>query len=136
MGLAERRAIKAFQEETLPELIEQISEVLGFKPEVSLDYDALAEDGMDHLYQNAWPKVYFEPAIEALKSICADDMGKEAAAESLKSISIVSEKDNVYPEYFASLADGVLKLDHKPFSNIDHVDRRAEALQQVLEDSL
>ncbi len=88
----------------------------------------MAEDGYDHLYAEAFPKVYFQPATQAFEGICIDDMGKEAMQSSLKKIVIQNAGDITSAPKWATFADGVLTLDHKPCSNIDYIDDRAKSL--------
>jgi len=136
MGLAEKRVIKSFQEGTFKELVKKINTVAGKKLAVEVDWDSLAEDGMSHLYEDSWSKVYFEPVITALTSVCADDMGKKAVAGNLNKIVIKNEAGNFSPRSFSNFENKILTLDHKPTSNIDDVKDRAEKLQEVLENGL
>lgn len=136
MGLAERRVAKAFQENEYENFLSEIKEVIGKDVEVDVNWDSLSEEGMSHLYEEAWAKVYFEPVKEALKSICSDDMGKEALNESLTKIIIKNEGDIHYAGKWSSFEGNVLTLDHKPTTNIDQIDDRAKAVQTLLENSL
>ncbi|MDO5977334.1 hypothetical protein [Flavivirga spongiicola] len=136
MGLAEKRVVKAFQEGTYKELESKILETLGKQIEIEVNWNSLAKDGMSHLYEEAFPKVYFFPLIKALENICADDMGKEAIAESLNKI-VIEHKDNEgNTRAWSSFSGGVLTLDAAPTTNIDLVSNRAESLQELLENSL
>jgi len=136
MGLTEKRALKAFQDNKLPEIIKNINEVAGKNIEIIIDWDSIMANDHDHLFEDAWNKVYFISIVEALKGIAIDDMGKEAIAEGLDKIVIKNLDNNYYPDDWSSLQDKVLSLNHKPFSNIDNTDKRTEALQKVLEDNL
>ena len=86
--------------------------------------------------QTAWPKVYFEPLIAALKKVSVDDMGREALREALREgvqkIVFCNRSDSHVRDHF-SLEGGVLTIDHKPFSNID---RGAADREQWIEDVL
>jgi len=136
MGLAERRVIKSFQENEYQKFLAEVREVVGKDVDVDVQWDSLAEDGMSHLYEEAWVKVYFEPVKDALKSICSDDMGKEAITESLGKIIIKNEGDIHYAGKWSSFDGNVLTLDHKPTTNIDQINDRAKAVQTLLENNL
>ena len=73
MGLAERRALKEYQEQEFIKLVDQIQRVAGFDVELDVEWDALAEDGMSHMYSENLTKVYFTPLIEGLQAITVDD---------------------------------------------------------------
>ena len=136
MGLKERRALQSFQENDYKKLESKIFEIANKTLEMEIDWNSLALDGMDHLYETALPKVYFLPIITALENICIDDMGKEAIAESLEKIIIQNRKDNHVAEQWATFQNKTLTLDFKPFSNIDKINERTEALQEILENNL
>jgi len=136
MGLAERRVVKSFQEGTFKKLEKKINTAAGKTLAIEVDWDSLAEDGMSHLYEDSWSKIYFEPVIAALKNICSDDMGKEAVSDSLDTIVIKNKAGNFSPREWSSFKKKTLTLDHKPTSNIDDVKSRTEKLQEVLENGL
>ena len=136
MGLAERRIAKAFQENEYQNFLKEIKDVVGKDVEVDVAWDTLQVDGMSHLYEECWPQVYFQPLVAALKSICEDDMGKEAIADELSKVIIKNEEGISSESRWASFADKTLVLDHKPTTNVHYVDARAKKLQQLLEDSL
>jgi len=136
MGLAERRAIKAFQDEQYPELKKAIDKIVGFDVKIDVQWDSLAEENMAHLYAEAFPKVYFSPLIEALRAIAADKMGKDALKASLKSIVICNVAHNYSANYAIAFENGVLKIDHEPVTNVDDVEERRSAIVALLEKSL
>jgi len=136
MGLAERRVAKTFQENEFEQFLAEIKEVVGKDVQVDVNWDSLSVEGMSHLYEEAWAKVYLEPVKEALKSICSDDMGKEAINDSLEKIVIKNEGDIHYAGKWSSFESKVLTLDHKPTTNIDQISDRAKALQTLLENNL
>ena len=136
MGLKENRFTKTFQEEQFPQLKAQIIEAAGFDVPLNIEWANLFEDRFLHLYNDSYPKIYFLPFIEALTSITADDMGKEALAESLKEIHITNTKDHHNPSNAFSISNGILTLDHSPILNADDVDRRTKVLVDLLENNL
>jgi hypothetical protein len=138
MGLTERRAQKEFVDSLFPALKAQIDKAAGFDVAVEVDWESLTVADYSHLYKECWPKVYFEPTVEALKAICVDDMGKDALKAKLKKIVIHNKHDISYGDRWASFDDGsgTVTLDHNPVSNIDDVKERKEGLQKLLESKL
>ena len=133
MGLKEKRAVKSFEENSYPELKAKITDTVGFDLEIEVHWDTLAQDRMEHVYEDSFPKVYFQPVIQAFEDICQDDMGKEALQEVLKKIVIKNEAGIWSADKWASFADGVLTLDHDPTTNADNVSARQESLLAAVE---
>ncbi|MCP3102071.1 hypothetical protein LZ198_24695 [Myxococcus sp. K15C18031901] len=133
MGLAERRAAKQFEETTLPQLKQALNDAARFDVPVKVDWATLIQDDYAHLFEEAWPKVYFAPLIEAVKTFAEDALGREFLHGALKQVVIKNVAGNSSGSSFASFVDGVLTLDHEPFSNIDDVYDRREGIQRVLE---
>jgi len=136
MGLAEKRVLKSFQEGAFIKLEKKINTAAGKILAIEVDWDGLSEDGMSHLYEDSWSKVYFEPVLAALKSVCSDDMGKEAVAERLDKIVIKNKKGNISPKEWSKFENKTLTLDHKPTTNIDDINERTAKLKEVLENGL
>lgn len=135
MGLSEKRAIKDFQDKVFPGLKKQVDQAAGFDVKMDVQWDTLAVADMSHLYKDSFTKVYFTPLIDALKSICSDDMGKEGLQKQLKKVVISNTKGVYYGDRF-TFEDGVLLLDHEPCTNVDHLDERRDGIKTVLEKSL
>ncbi|MBQ4915623.1 hypothetical protein J8L85_14300 [Maribacter sp. MMG018] len=136
MGLKEKRFTKTFQEEQFPQLKTQIIEAVGFDVPLAIEWETLFEDRFLHLYNDSYPKIYFLPLIEAFKAITADEMGKEALAESLREVRITNTKDHHNPTNAYSFAEGVLTVDHSPILNADNVEERVKVLTDLLESNL
>lgn len=136
MGLAERRAIKSFRENHFEGLKKQIDEACGFETNVEVDWDQLAKEDYAHLYDEALPKVYFNPVVEAFKDICQDDMGKEALQEMLKGIVFCNTADKWSPTSSIEFKEGKLTVDHSPVSNVDDVTARKDHIVSILEKAL
>ncbi len=136
MGLAERRIVKTFQETTYESFLAEVKKVIGKDIAIEVAWDTLAIEGMSHLYEKAWPEVYFQPLVKALENICGDEMGKEAIVESLEKIVIKNEEGVSSASRWSAFEDKVLTLDHKPTTNIHHIDNRAKAVQSLLENNL
>ena len=136
MGLAERRAAKEFETKRFAQFKTDIDTAAGFDVPVEVKWETFTIEGESHLYDECWPKVYFEPLIEALKAVAIDDMGKDALKTGLKRVEIANTKDVSNYDYYATFEDGTLRLDHLPHTNVDDVSPRAKSVQKVLEKAL
>ena len=105
MGLIEKRKIKELQEITFPERTAEIAEISGVAIPYEVDWDSFADDlaGLNFLDNLSCHRTNM-----ALRVICADDLGKEAVQESLKSIKLVNVQSK--PEMHVSFAGGVLEM--------------------------
>jgi hypothetical protein len=132
MGLLEKRALKAFQDGAYKNLTNEINKIAGFNVKFEVNWDTLALDEQSHLYEESFPKVYFQPIINAFKEITSDQMGKDALKETLKKIAIKNEGGIYYGSGAYSFDKGVLTIDHQPTTNIDNIQERSEELAKVL----
>lgn len=135
MGLRERRAAKAFEDNTYPALKARIDAAYGKELPVEVDWKSLAIDGSAHLYEEGFTQVYFETLIGALEGIAIDDMGREALHEGLEKVVITNSGNHSSYRGF-SFADGVLTIDHEPTSNMHQVQERIDGTVTMLEDAL
>ncbi len=137
MSLAEKRAMKSFQENIYPDLEKKILDAAGYDLEIEVNWDTLgkfsADDKTDYtkLYDSNLPKIYFEPVALAIADIAQDDMGKEALKEAVKKLVIT----NTYKGTGAALEEGVLTFDYR-FANANEVDIRKQMIVKVLEKAL
>ena len=136
MGLTERRAAKEFETKRFPQFKKDIDEAAGFEVPVTVHWDTLAKEGESHLYDECWPKVYFEPLITALKAITIDDMGKEALKAGLKKIEIQSRAGTSSGGRIANFEGGTLLLDHEPHTNVGDIQDRTDGIRTLLESKL
>jgi hypothetical protein len=135
MGLAGRRAAKEFETNVFPKLKAEIDAVAGFPVPIEVRWDTLTKDETYVAsWNDAWPKIYFTPMVEAFKSICADDLGKEALKGALKKVIVQDAKDS-YSSWWATFEGGTLTLDYQ-FTNVDYVDDRTKVLRETLEKAL
>ncbi len=134
MGLAERKAVKLFQDNRFPALKKEIDEAAGFEVPIEVNWDSLAKSDYAHVYDAAFTGVYFTPLIAALKAIAADDMGREAL-RGMKKVILCAVQGG-YGEDAIQFADGVLTIDHDPVTNVNDVTLRAEVIQKKLEAGL
>jgi hypothetical protein len=136
MGLAERRATKNFQDKSFPQLRAELTKVAGFEVPLEINWDQLAKEGVSDRYDENWRKVYFQPVIEALKTITADEMGKEALKASLKMISMCNTSGKYSASSAITFVGGELKIDHDPDCNVDYITERTDYTRELLEKGL
>lgn len=135
MGLAERRAVKEFQEKSLPELTKEIQKLAGFEVPVEINWDQLSVDGQASAYQEYWTEVFFKPVIEALGKIGVDDMGKEALKSGVKKIEFRNSAGNYSPSSAITFEGGTITIDHD-YSNLGDIKDRTDHLVTILEKGL
>jgi hypothetical protein len=135
MGLEEKRAVKGFQDSKLPGLMKEIQALINCP--VEIDWDSLASgDGADPVYwADAWERVFFRPVIEGLREISRDDLGRDALKNGLKKV-VMCNKGGNWGDAAFSFENGVLKIDHKPFTNIDDVRERTKLVTDVISKAL
>jgi hypothetical protein len=134
MGLAERRATKAFQDNELPKLQKALDDAAGFPVTLEIDWENLAQEGYADHYNDWWKSVYFTPVTRAIKEeIAIDEMGQEALKEKLKKIVFTNRGGYYSPESAINWKDGVLTVDHSPSTNVDYIDdRKQRAASELL----
>jgi len=136
MGIAERRATKEFQDKSLPALLTEIHKYAGFEVPVDISWDQLAKEGVSDRFAENWKKVYFQPTIEALKSISRDDMGRDALKSGLKKIVFCNSSGRYSAESAISFNSGELTIDHDPDCNVDYIQDRTDYARKEMERSL
>ena len=135
MGLAERRSVERFKNEDYPGWKSRIDEAAGFEVLIEVAWEELAVADYADSYAEYFPQVYFQPLLDALGAIGADDMGKQALREGVSKI-IVRNTDEYFSPSGITFVDGVLTFDHKSESNTHHVEERTKAIQALLESGL
>jgi hypothetical protein len=105
MGLNERRKIKELQETTFPERVKEIEEICGKAIPYEVDWDSLAED-MEGL--NFIDNLSCHRLNMALRSICMDELGKEAVRDGLKLVRLQNVKSKA--EMRLAFEGGVLEM--------------------------
>jgi hypothetical protein len=128
MGLAERRVAKEFRDQIFPQWKQKIDTAAGWSVPVEIDWDSLQSPNESQLYRDAWPQVYFEPLVDALKEITVDDLGREAVRDKLQTIMIRHSGNKG-----GSFSGGRLMIDFPPTTNIDYGKERQQGIQQALE---
>lgn len=85
MGLNERRKMKELQETVIPDRSKEIAEICGVSIPYEVDWDTF---GDDFQALNFVDNIACHRLNMALRTLCIDDMGKEAVREGLKLIKI------------------------------------------------
>lgn len=90
MGLNERRKIKELQDTTLPDRVKEIEEICGKAIPYEVDWESLADDAEA---LNFLDNISCHRLNMALRTICVDEMGKEAVRDGLRLIRLKNVKD-------------------------------------------
>lgn len=134
-GLAERRVMKDFADNHLPALVQEIRAACGFDIEVEMDWESLHYQGAHSSYWiENFKKVYFEPAVASFKSICGDDMGRDALKAKFNKIKFCNTDGRYHSS--CSVSGNTLVFDHSPESNVDYVNDRTKEMTAFLEQNL
>lgn len=90
MGLNERRKIEELKTTTFPGRVTEIEEICGKAIPYEVDWDSLANDleGLNFIDNISCHRLNM-----ALRTICIDDMGKQAVRDGLKLIKLKNVKD-------------------------------------------
>jgi hypothetical protein len=105
MGLEERRRIKELQEVTLPGRVKEIEEICGKAVPYEVDWASLADDaeGLNFLDNISCHRLNM-----ALRTICVDDLGREAVREGLSLVRLKNVKSR--DEMRMTFEGGVLEM--------------------------
>ncbi len=141
LGLAERRALKEYQEKVFPEQLKAVQTAAGFEVPVEVQWEAIAQPGQadNYMDEGYFTNIYFQPLAMAFTEITKDDMGKQALAAKLKQIVLTYDDETApvsnYPTG-VSFEEGVLKINFRPYSNVADTKDRADAIRSVIEPKL
>ena len=135
MGLAERRSVERFKNDDYPAWKARIDAAAAYVVPVEVAWDELAVADYASSYAEFFPQVYFQPLVDALGLVAADEIGKSALREGLSKI-VIRNTGEFYSTSGISFAGGVLTFDHKPHANLGDGEERAKGLQKVLESGL
>lgn len=136
MGLAEKRAVAAYQKDKYPAWLQKLNAVCGYELTYEIAWDQLAKEGYGPEYPTMFDYNFFQPLEIALKSICQDDLGKDSLKEKIKKVSITSTRSWCSME--VSVDGDTLKIDADPSyersngSVTDYSDRIRTKLEAAL----
>lgn len=135
MGLAEKRAAKAFQDQKFPQVKNKVKKAVGFDLPIEVDWESLSWEGTGEQYDKIWSKACFDPLAEALGAICSDEMGKEAVKKELKKVRI---EGNYAHSLQATFENGVLTLDFRLYNEPDaeYCEQYKSTIRKALEEKL
>ena len=94
MGLEERRKIKEYQDTIIPERMKELEEIVGGTIPYDIDWDTFADDAEALRFLD---NLSCHRINMAMRTICIDDMGKEAVRDGVKVIKLknVQSKDEM-----------------------------------------
>jgi hypothetical protein len=143
MGLADRRAVREFQQKRLPDLRKEIDTAAGCEIPLEVEWDQLAVEGKGEWYMadDFWVLSYFRPLAAALSEITFDDLGREAVRDGLKKVVFTYDPASAPESDFTRgvlFADGVLTINFVPGVNVggensSYFTDRVYAIRKVLE---
>jgi hypothetical protein len=139
MGLAEKRAANAYQQNKFPAIKSEIAQITGAEIPIEVDWESFMSEGHSDLYENHLSEGMFLPFIEALKSICQDDLGKGALREKLQRITAKATGTTNY--FKCELGNGVLELGYNNYEKVGakgtpDFDKRTQEATENLERAL
>ena len=105
MGLNETRKMKELREAVIPSRVREIEEICGVPIPYDIDWQSLSNDleGLNFLDNLSCHRVNM-----ALRVICQDDLGKEAARQGPKTIRLKNVKSR--DDMKMSFENGVLEM--------------------------
>jgi hypothetical protein len=130
MGLIEKRKMKELQDKTVPERTAELAEITGAAIQYDVKWDSFADD-LEAL--NFFDNLAFHRINMAFRSICIDDMSKDAVKEGVTTISLENVKESA--DKSISFAGGVLEMRGAYGQHLDGVIHENE-IQKVLEAGL
>jgi hypothetical protein len=91
MGLAEKRYLKTLQTETIPPKLTELNAAVGFPIAFEIDWTSLQDDMKAMEY---FATYCIDRIADAIKGICIDDIGKEAAKEKIRTVKVANVKND------------------------------------------
>src|SRR5690349_3725544 len=85
MGLEEKRKIKEYQDTILPERTQELAEIVGGTIAYDIDWDSFADDAEALRFLD---NLSCHRINMAMRTICTDELGKEAVRDVVKSIKL------------------------------------------------
>lgn len=127
MGIQERRMIKTLQDDTLPGRSREITEICGSEIPYEVDWPSLESDAPA---LNAMDNLSCHRLNMALRTICVDDLGREAVRDGLK---LVRLRNVSAPEQRGMrFEQGVLEMDCAYAHGLSGVPSDSEIRQLLL----
>lgn len=134
MGLAEKRAVQAFQAEKLGEWQQKLNALTGAELELEILWDEVVKEGYAENFPTLMEENYFLPLEKALQNICADAMGKEAFNAKIKKVKIEGNYDGSILE--VEINGNTLKLNADSRCNRHDPEEFTQSIVDSLEEVL
>jgi hypothetical protein len=137
MGLVEKRIANALQKDSFVGWQKMITDACPGTPiAIEVAWDELVKEGFAEYYPKNVEHNFFGPLAAALRSICSDDIGKQAFAAKIKKINIGSKRS--WSSLQAKVEGDTLFLDADPSYAKTEDDARdyAKEIQTTLENAL
>lgn len=141
LALPERRALKEYQEQKLPELQKRINEAAKFDLPLDIQWGAIAQKGQgaSYMQDDYFTNVYFVPLANALKEVTTDAMGADALKAKLKKVVITYDESTAPASNYSNgvkFENGTLTINFPPYTNSADVEPRTKAIASGLESKL
>ena len=146
MGLYEKRILKKFQAVFNSTSSQKLSSIGGLGFKIEDDWDAISKefqtrdpsvdrftiDVLERYFENA----FINPVTTALTSVSADEMGKSALKQALKTIRFTTDGSNVGSEECYKFNDAILVVNMSMAIDTSQSDHMGNYLTKMLEKSL
>jgi hypothetical protein len=146
LGLAERRAIKEYQDKKFPSVEKSIHDAAHYDVKLDVQWEKIARVGEADRYMldEYWGQTIFQPLTAALKSVASDDMGRDALKKALKKIVVTYNPDTAPASNWPNgltFEKGTLTINFAPYSNVgdetsSNFKERVKAIKDLLESKL
>jgi len=140
MGLAEKRAVEDFKKNEYEVFLKSIKDITQADISVDTEWDKLSPNLEGYGDAKATLVDYFqnmfaETILQSFKSICADDMGKQALQGAVKKIVLTCSPNASTHKAGFKFEDAILSLDLR-YANTDQVKDRVESMIKLIESKL
>jgi hypothetical protein len=143
LGLAERRALKAYQDEQYPAMKKAIEDGAGYQVSIEVMWEQIAKPGKADKYKEPeyFENTLFKPVALALQSITKDAMGKTALKAKLKKIIFLHDAKTAPVSNWPNglkMENGVLTVNWTPYENCtdSYIVDRTKELVNFIEEKL
>lgn len=137
MGLAEKRIAAAMQKDSFVAWQKMVADACaGIPLTLEVAWDELVKEGFTEYYPKNVEYNFFAPLTAALRSVCADDIGRDALKAKIKKVKITSQRS--WSSLQAKVEGDTLHLDADPSYAKTEDDTRdyGREIQTVLEAAL
>jgi hypothetical protein len=138
MGLAERRALKEYQEKKFPAVKAALDKAAGFEVPLEVEWDKIAGEGEASSYDQDYyfTDTYFTPLTDALKQIAGEDMGRAALKKGLKKVLVTFDAATAPATNYKNgwpFKNGVLTINYQAGVNTQDPSAHAERVEALVE---